>query len=87
MKTVTIYTRPWCVYCIKAKFLLKRKGIDFQEISVGNNHALREEMYAKSGGRTFPQILIGGEAIGGSDMLFAMARTGRLDALLFSDEH
>ena len=83
MKTVRIYTTPFCPYCVRAKSLLTKKGAAFEEIDVMMDQAAREEMQANSGGaRTVPQIIIGGTHVGGSDDLYALEKDGKLDALL-----
>ncbi len=83
MKTVEIYTSPYCGYCHAAKRLLTAKGVAFTEIDVMSDPAQRAEMTRRSnGGRTVPQIFIDGQPIGGSDDLHALDRAGRLDALL-----
>jgi glutaredoxin 3 len=80
---VEIYTTGFCPYCVAAKALLKRKGIEFKEISVSGDSARREEMIERANGRmTVPQIFIGETHVGGSDDLHAMERAGKLDALL-----
>lgn len=55
MKTVTIYTTMTCPFCYKAKGLLKKKGIDFKEISVDLNSKLRAEMAEKAGKTSVPR--------------------------------
>jgi glutaredoxin 3 len=83
MTKVTIYTRAMCGYCTRAVNLLKQKGIEFEEIDAGFDAAKRQEMVQRSnGGRTFPQVFIGDEHIGGSDDLMRLERKGQLDALL-----
>ena len=83
MKPVTIYTTPFCGYCHAAKRLLRAKGVAFEEIDVAADPARRAEMIQRAtGGRSVPQIFIGGEGIGGSDELHALDRAGALDALL-----
>lgn len=83
MPTVTIYTKDYCPYCVKAKTLLTRKGASFREIDITRDEALQREMVERSGGRrTVPQIIIGDKAIGGCDDLYALDKTGALDALL-----
>jgi len=62
--------------------LLKKKGIDFEEILVSRDDALREEMQRLSGRRTVPQIFIDEQPIGGFDDLYSMDQDGRLDKLL-----
>jgi glutaredoxin 3 len=80
---VTIYTSWMCPYCYRAKALLTKKGVAFEEIDAPNGSRAREEAIAKSGGgRTVPQIFIGEQAIGGSDELQALEEAGKLDALL-----
>ena len=83
MPKVTIYTTQLCPYCRMAKQLLQRKGVAFDEIDVGGNPALREDMTEKAGGRyTVPQIFIGETHVGGCDDLYELDRAGRLDPLL-----
>ncbi|MBE2276631.1 MAG: glutaredoxin 3 [Rhodobacteraceae bacterium] len=83
MKTVEIYTTSFCPYCIAAKRLLQSKGIDYREIDVSADPALREAMTQRAKGRrTVPQIFIGGAHVGGSDDLHALERTGKLDPML-----
>ena len=83
MAHVTIYTKPYCPYCVRALELLERKGVDFTEIEAAYDPAKRQEMVQRSGGRmTFPQIFIGERHIGGCDDMMALERAGKLDALL-----
>lgn len=83
MKNVTIYTTPICPYCARAKSLLTKKGVAFEEIDVFMDDKARRTMEDKSGGaRTVPQIFIGDAHVGGSDDLHALERAGELDALL-----
>ena len=83
MADVTIYTRMMCGYCAAAKRLLDSKGIEYTEHDASFSPELRQEMIARSGGRsTFPQIFIGEVHVGGSDDLHALERGGKLDGLL-----
>ena len=83
MKSVDIYTSPLCGYCHSAKRLLSAKGVAFSEIDVLAEPARRAEMVQRAnGGRTVPQIFIGGEHVGGCDDLFALERAGKLDPML-----
>ncbi len=80
---VVMYTKPLCPYCSRAKALLKKKGVAFDDISAAFDKAKREEMLQRSNGaRTYPQIFIGEVHVGGSDELHALEREGKLDALL-----
>ena len=83
MAQVTIYTKPYCPYCIRAVSLLEKKGVDFTEIEAAFDPAVRAEMVQKAHGRTtFPQIFIGERHIGGCDEMMALEREGKLDPLL-----
>ncbi|MFC2972029.1 glutaredoxin 3 [Azotobacter bryophylli] len=82
MPRVLIYTSAWCPYCIRAKQLLDRKGVAYQEISVDGQPDARTEMARKAGRTSVPQIWIGSTHVGGCDDLHALERAGRLDALL-----
>lgn len=83
MQPVEIYTTPLCGYCHAAKRLLTQKGAAFTEIDVSRDPAQRAVMVERSGGgRTVPQIFIGGRHVGGCDDLHALDRAGRLDPLL-----
>ncbi len=85
MPPVTIYTTPYCPYCMRAKNLLKRKGVKFDEIDVSASVALREAMIERArGGYTVPQIFIGDYHAGGCDDLHALDAKGQLDRLLQS---
>lgn len=83
MKNVEIYTTQLCGYCHAAKRLLSQKGVSFAEVDVGADPQRRAEMTQRSnGGRTVPQIFIGGTHVGGCDDLFELERAGKLDAML-----
>ncbi|WBQ12630.1 glutaredoxin 3 [Hyphomonadaceae bacterium BL14] len=80
---VTIYTRPFCPYCVRAVDLLKKKNVGFEEIEAGFDPQKKAEMVERAGGaRTFPQIFIGDVHVGGCDDMMALERKGALDALL-----
>jgi glutaredoxin 3 len=82
MKKVTIYTTEYCPYCSRAKDLLTRKKISFQEVDLTHDDKKREEISEKTGCMTVPLIFIGDEFIGGSDDLHALDKTGELDRKL-----
>ncbi|WP_273791821.1 glutaredoxin 3 [Brucella anthropi] len=86
MVDVTIYTRIGCPYCTRAKDLLTRKGVAYNEIDAGASPELRTEMQQRSGRNTFPQIFVGPVHVGGCDDLFALEDQGKLDGLLKSGE-
>jgi glutaredoxin 3 len=82
MPQVTIYTKPYCPYCVRAVSLLEKKGIAFTEVDAAFDSAKRQEMMQRSGRATFPQIFIGDRHIGGCDDMLALERDGKLDPLL-----
>ena len=73
MNEVKIYTKDYCRYCTRAKALLTAKRVTFTEIDVTHNLERQQEMRARSGRRTVPQIFIGERAIGGSDDLVRLS--------------
>ncbi len=80
---VEIYTSPFCGYCARAKALLGRKGVQYDEIDISMVPGAREEMLRRANGRrTVPQIFIGETHVGGSDELHALEQAGKLDPLL-----
>jgi len=83
MSKVTIYTKPYCPYCVRALDLLERKGVAFTEIEAAFDPEKRAEMIQRAHGRaTFPQIFVGEQHIGGCDEMMALERSGKLDPLL-----
>jgi len=82
MAKVTVYTTEYCPYCVRAKALLRQKGVSFDEIDVGMDAALRDKMVEASGRRTVPQIFINEQPIGGYEELRALDEDGELDRLL-----
>ena len=79
---VVIYLTGWCPYCQRVRGLLAKKGLEYTEIDVDEDAKLREEMIARSGRRTVPQIFIGDKHVGGCDDLFALDGSGELDRLI-----
>ena len=82
MADVVIYTTPICPYCVRAKSLLKQKGVAWTEIDVSRDDNERMALMARTKQRTVPQIFINGQHVGGSDDLYALERAGKLDTLL-----
>ena len=81
-----MYVADWCPYCMRARNLLAAKGVVAEEIDVDAVPGAREEMWARSGRDTVPQIFIGESHVGGSDELQALDADGRLDVLLKQGE-
>jgi glutaredoxin 3 len=82
MSPVTMYTTDACPFCIRAKALLAKRGIEYDEINLARDPDGRAELVERTGMYTFPQILIGDEAVGGFAELVAADRAGRLAELL-----
>jgi glutaredoxin 3 len=81
MNNVEIYSHPGCGYCQQAKALLKARGIHYRERDVGRDQQLLAEMVQRTGGRTFPQILINERPIGGYTELLDLDRNQQLESL------
>ena len=83
MQAVKMYTTGVCPYCIRAKQVLKHKGVtEIEEIRVDLDPAQREAMMQITQRRTVPQIFIGDTHVGGHDDLVALDQRGGLDSLL-----
>jgi glutaredoxin 3 len=78
MSDVVVYTTDYCPYCDRAKALLAKRAIPFEEVDVSNDSDKRAWLVKTTGRRTVPQIFIKGEPIGGSDELHALDRAGEL---------
>lgn len=81
MKKIIIYTTSICPYCIRAKALLDRKNLTYEEVNAEDEN-IRAQMIQKAGGRkTVPQIFIGDYHVGGCDDLYALDKENKLDSL------
>lgn len=76
MVKVVMYATGWCPYCERARGLLTRKGLTFEEIDIDAEPSRRAEMMTRSGRRTVPQIFIGEVHVGGCDDLHALDARG-----------
>jgi glutaredoxin 3 len=82
MPRVEIYSTMFCPYCSRAKSLLERKGVKYENIDIIEDSSKREEMVKRAHRTSVPQIFIDGEHIGGCDDLYALDRAGQLDPKL-----
>ena len=83
MTPVKMYTTQVCPFCLRAKALLKQRGVEaIEEIRIALAPAERARMMELTGRRTVPQIFIGETHVGGCDDLHALERAGKLDRLL-----
>ena len=86
MAKVEIYTWQYCPFCIRAKALLGKKGINYHEYQIDGDEDAKQAMSKRSAGRTtVPQIFINDYGIGGCDELHSLESNKQLDALLNQD--
>jgi len=82
MPIVQMYATAFCPYCVRARRLLKQKGIEFEEIRVDKDAEQMRTMIQRSQRTSVPQIFIDERHIGGYDDMAALDRAGKLDPLL-----
>lgn len=82
MPNVVIYTTLQCPYCVRAKHLLQRKGVEYQEIRVDLDVEQMHQMIQRSQRKTVPQIFIDDYHVGGFDDLATLEVSGELDLRL-----
>jgi glutaredoxin 3 len=78
---ITVYTTDPCARCIRAKELLTRHELGFEEVNLAKDPVGRRELAAFTGRMTFPQIVVDGEPLGGFQELQEAADDGRLGRL------
>ncbi len=81
MARIQMYTTRWCGYCVRAKALLDSRGLAYEEISLDDDPAFRQQLLDLTGGWTVPQILVDGRPIGGYTELWRLDRSGELERL------
>ncbi len=79
---VELFTLAWCPFCIRARALLDRYGVVYEEIAVDRDPERRAEVRSRSGRRTLPQLFVDGRHVGDCEEMLALDRTGRLRAIL-----
>jgi len=79
---VTVYTKQNCPFCVRAKRLLDKKGVPYEEIGVEGDDTLRTWLVEKTGQMTVPQIFAGDRSLGGFSDVDALDREGKLDPIL-----
>ncbi len=82
MSDVVVYTTDPCSFCVRVKQLLKARGVEYTEINLARDPAGRAELVERTGMMSFPQVVVGGEVIGGFQETLAADRSGRLRELL-----
>jgi len=82
MPEIIIYSTAMCPYCVRAKMLLQRKGMNWEERRIDLDHGLMSQMLERSRRRTVPQIFIDDQHVGGYDDMAELDALGRLDPML-----
>ena len=77
-----MYTTDPCSFCVRVKGLLKARGVEFAEVNLSKDPAGRVELVQRTGMMSFPQVIVGGELLGGFAEVQSAAESGRLDELL-----
>jgi glutaredoxin 3 len=78
VQPIRLYTTRWCGYCVRAKALLDARGLSYEEVALDDDPSFRQTLFDLTGGWTVPQIVIGGEPIGGYSELWRLDRSGDL---------
>jgi len=87
MKSITIYSLENCPYCVKAKSLLRAKGLEYTEVKVDRSNSDQvQALVKKTGMKTFPQIFFGDQLVGGYSELDELERNGKVEQLLAGGE-
>jgi glutaredoxin 3 len=82
MADIIVYSTEPCPYCTRAKQLLDTRGYAYEEINLARDPEGRAELVAKTGMMSFPQVIVGGELVGGFDQTLAADQSGRLAELV-----
>ena len=82
MTKIKIYSKTTCPACVMAKDILDKKGAQYEEIILDNKPEEIQELIARTGMKTVPQIFINGELIGGCSDLMELDKQKKLDPLL-----
>ena len=84
MAKVEIYTWRMCPFCIRAKHLLDKKGLEYIEYAIDGDESARSQMVSRGsdGKRSVPQIFINDQHIGGYNAIHDLERQGKLDLVL-----
>lgn len=83
---IKLYGNASCGYCAAARMLLKKNGLDYEDIPVSDDEQAYAEMRERSGSTSVPQIFINDQAIGGFNELYELAESGELDELIGTQE-
>ena len=82
MNDITVYTTDPCSFCLRVKQLLTARGIEYTEVNLARDPAGRAELVDRTGMMSFPQVVIGGEVLGGFQETLRADQSGRLRELV-----
>ena len=82
MNDIVVYTTDPCSFCVRVKQLFKTRGIEYTEVNLARVPAGRAELVERTGMMSFPQVVIGGEVLGGFQETLRADQTGQLRELL-----
>ena len=82
MSDIVVYTTDPCSFCVRVKQLLKTRGIEYTEVNLARDPAGRAELVEQTGMMSFPQVIIGGELVGGFQETLAADQSGKLRELI-----
>jgi glutaredoxin 3 len=82
MAKVRMYSKRNCAFCVRAKALLDRKGVPFEEVDAEAKDEIRTWLVEASGQKTLPQIFVDDRSLGGFTDIEALDKEGKLDAIL-----
>lgn len=81
MPKIIVYSTDPCSFCLRAKELLDKRGIAYEEINLAKDPAGREQLLSKTGMLSFPQIIVGDDVLGGFRELIIADQSGRLEEI------
>jgi glutaredoxin 3 len=81
MAKITVYSTDPCSFCARAKELLEKRGIAYEEVNLAKDPAGREQLLSRTGMLSFPQIVVDDDLLGGFRELIMADQSGRLEAL------
>ena len=79
---VIVYTKNMCPYCVRAKALLDKRGIAYEDINLSSDPDRLMALVEETGMMTLPQVMIDGKLLGGYDETAAADRSGQLSELV-----
>jgi glutaredoxin 3 len=80
--SIVVYGKDNCPYCVAAENFLKTQGLEYSYFEARHDEANRDKMLSLAKGKTYPQIIINGTAIGGFSDMMELHQSGELDTLL-----